>query len=774
MGRVIARAWPPPVLAGRYELGRSLGQGGMGGVWEAHDRHLDRDVAIKLIRFDSHLDDHARARFTREARAAARLTDPHVVTVFDSSVDDDVAYLVMELLPGPDLMTLLRTQGPLPVDEVLSYAEQAASGLASAHAHGILHRDVKPANLMLTSHGTVKVVDFGVASVQSSSDLTSTGHMVGTLAYMAPEVSLGIKASPQSDLYSLGCVMVTLLLGHPPFAGTTGNVVLKHLQEPPPPIRAERPDVPPEAEALIAQLLAKEAADRPSSAAEVAQRLRTLRQDPPSNADATVASTGAVADAPSVGSGASSVPVGPGPTAGPVGSDPVSYWARDDDGWAEDAADASPARLPVVAPPAAPAAAPRTPPAAAPPMASPAPHVTEPARVDADSAAATVIREHSATEPAAPRAQPPTSRRRRALPVLVGAGVVVIALAVAAVAVRFAPTSTSETTPSAGAVASSPVTTPTASSASTPGTVTGLTKAATIDNGSTADGVVIDPDSGRVFVTACDEAVTVNAFTMDGAADGAATVSTSAPGRCFLAYDSNRRRIYLTYLDYTIVVLDADSLKKVGSIRTKNKIWAMAIDSDRQVLYGAAEYTDRVSIIDISTDEGNELASVPVQDGAWALALDRTAQRLYVAGPTGVSVIDTETRGELNRVAMSVPGTSTAGTSAIAVDEARHVAYVVDESSAGKQKLVSIGDNGGADPVPGLAAKPVGAVAMAPGGYLYVGVTKGIEVYDLSARRSVSTRKMSFTSEDLIVDASDGEVVAWEYLSSTLTVLKPV
>ena len=259
-------------------LGDLLGRGGMGGVWRAEDLTLKRTVAVKLIQLAAQTDETAQARFTREAQAAAGLTHPNVVTIHDFGIDDGIAYMVMEFLPGPDLSTLVRAHGALPVEHAVGYLEQAASGLAAAHHRGILHRDVKPANLMLTDSGTLKVVDFGIAAIADSPlDLTATGNVIGTLAYLAPELSTGSPASVQSDLYALGCVAVALLTGRPPFEGATGQLILQHLNEAPPRLAARRPGLPDELDALVAGLLAKDPARRPGTADEVVAQLRRIR-----------------------------------------------------------------------------------------------------------------------------------------------------------------------------------------------------------------------------------------------------------------------------------------------------------------------------------------------------------------------------------------------------------------------------------------------------------------------------------------------------------------
>ncbi len=258
------------VLAGRYRLGGSLGRGGFSEVRSAEDSVLGRGVAVKLLAGAAGQPDLVR-RFDREARALARLSHPNVVAVYDAGLDGPDAYVVMELLTGPSLAELLAGPGPLPVPEAARYARQAAAALAAAHALGIVHRDIKPGNLVLAADGTVKVVDFGIAALSfGTATFTATGTSLGTPAYLSPEQAAGRPAGPASDLYSLGCVLFALLTGEPPFAGEHPvAVVHQHLTAVPPSARARRPEVPPQVDALVTALLAKDPADRPADAATV-------------------------------------------------------------------------------------------------------------------------------------------------------------------------------------------------------------------------------------------------------------------------------------------------------------------------------------------------------------------------------------------------------------------------------------------------------------------------------------------------------------------------
>ncbi len=190
----------------------------------------------------------------------AGLRHPNVVVVFDAGVDRDVPYVVMELLAGPSLDGLLALRGPLPAGLAVGYAEQAAAGLAGAHAAGVVHRDIKPGNLVLDSDGTLKVVDFGIASLAGASmSLTGSGVMLGTPAYLSPEQAAGRPAEPRSDLYALGCVLYALLTGGPPFTGDhPAATALQHLTAAAPPVLERRPGLPLVLGQLLAALLAKD------------------------------------------------------------------------------------------------------------------------------------------------------------------------------------------------------------------------------------------------------------------------------------------------------------------------------------------------------------------------------------------------------------------------------------------------------------------------------------------------------------------------------------
>ncbi len=284
------------VLAGRYELLDVLGRGGMGVVYRARDQRLDRVVAIKVLPLDSAQDPTSVARFEREALAAAALTHRNIVAVFDSGREDGTRFIVMERVVGKSLAQLIVERRSLAVDEAVGICVQVASALEAAHTAGIVHRDIKPANLMLDEHGTVKVLDFGIARLAGSASLTQAATVLGSAAYLAPELSHGSRADARSDVYALGCVLYELLTGRPPFTGEQPAAILsQHISSQP--RRPERlnPAIPPRLADLMLTMLAKDPAERPQRAGELVGALpATLVDDQvtaPTMVMATPAST---------------------------------------------------------------------------------------------------------------------------------------------------------------------------------------------------------------------------------------------------------------------------------------------------------------------------------------------------------------------------------------------------------------------------------------------------------------------------------------------------
>ncbi len=279
---VSTRFSPGTRLGGRYDVVRPLGWGGMAEVYLSVDRQLGREVAVKVIRERFDEDERFVARFRREARAAASLSHPNVVAVHDVGVHDGSPFIVMEHVPGRTLPETIRDAGPLPPGRVAEIGEAVARALGAAHAAGIVHRDVKPGNVMVTGDGRVKVLDFGIARALRWTPLTDTPAVQGTAEYMAPEYVRGEGADPRSDLYSLGVVLYELLAGRPPFtADSPLQVAYKHLEEAPAPPESIKPGLPAGLSAVVMRCLAKHPGDRYRRAEELAADLGRLQSGRP-------------------------------------------------------------------------------------------------------------------------------------------------------------------------------------------------------------------------------------------------------------------------------------------------------------------------------------------------------------------------------------------------------------------------------------------------------------------------------------------------------------
>ncbi|GAB2755946.1 serine/threonine-protein kinase [Streptomyces bullii] len=264
------------LIAGRYRLDAVLGRGAMGEVWRAYDETLGRPVAVKLL-LAQDSDPTAASRFRLEAQTAGQLNHPYLVGVLDFGAYDNRLFLVMELVEGESLAGVLAGSGALPAERVARIAAQAAAGLAAAHRQGVVHRDIKPGNLLMDADGTVKIGDFGIARFvdDPAAALTATGQIVGTSLYLAPERALGKPAGPASDVYSLGCVLYQLLTGRAPFEADSALAILhQHLDTPPVPPREAGVRLPPAFENYLMGLLAKQPEDRPT-AQEVADWFAT-------------------------------------------------------------------------------------------------------------------------------------------------------------------------------------------------------------------------------------------------------------------------------------------------------------------------------------------------------------------------------------------------------------------------------------------------------------------------------------------------------------------
>jgi eukaryotic-like serine/threonine-protein kinase len=254
---------------GRYRIQRKLGAGGMADVYLAEDQELGRRVAIKILNGRHANDDQFIERFRREAKNAAALNHPNIVSIYDRGEAEDTYYIAMEFLDGRTLKELIVGRGAAPINVAVEYARQILSALRFAHRHGIVHRDIKPHNVMVDAEGRVKVTDFGIARA-GTSQMTETGSIVGTAQYLSPEQARGGEIDPRSDLYSLGVVLYELLTGKTPFDGETPvEIAMKHLSNAPQPPSKLRQDIPPELDMVVLRALAKNPDDRYQSADEM-------------------------------------------------------------------------------------------------------------------------------------------------------------------------------------------------------------------------------------------------------------------------------------------------------------------------------------------------------------------------------------------------------------------------------------------------------------------------------------------------------------------------
>ncbi|OJG45486.1 hypothetical protein RV04_GL002202 [Enterococcus hermanniensis] len=264
------------MVNGRYKVIASIGSGGMANVFLAHDLILDRDVAIKILRFNFQNDKTAIRRFQREALAATELVHPNIVGVYDVDEESGMQYLVMEYVKGMDLKRYIQSQAHIPYEKIVDIMEQILSAVNLAHAHGIIHRDLKPQNILMDEAGIVKIADFGIAIALSETSLTQTNSMLGSVHYLSPEQARGSMATKQSDIYALGIILYEMITGNVPFDGESAvTIALKHFQDEIPSVKGFDPAVPQALENVVMHATAKDPADRYKTADEMAADLST-------------------------------------------------------------------------------------------------------------------------------------------------------------------------------------------------------------------------------------------------------------------------------------------------------------------------------------------------------------------------------------------------------------------------------------------------------------------------------------------------------------------
>ena len=271
-------------ISDRYQIIKSIGEGGMANVYLAYDTILDRNVAVKVLRGDLANDEKFVRRFQREALSASSLSNPNIVEVYDVGEDNGEYYIVMEYVEGKHLKALLKKRGKLTVPEVIDITLQITNGLSVAHDSYIIHRDIKPQNILILENGMIKITDFGIAVAMNATQLTQTNSVMGSVHYLPPEQASGKGATLQSDIYSIGILMYELLTGKLPFRGDNAvEIALKHLKEPMPSIRDEIPDIPQSVENIILKATAKNPKNRYSDAREIHEDLKTCLDESRAN-----------------------------------------------------------------------------------------------------------------------------------------------------------------------------------------------------------------------------------------------------------------------------------------------------------------------------------------------------------------------------------------------------------------------------------------------------------------------------------------------------------
>ncbi|MBA3532861.1 MAG: serine/threonine protein kinase, partial [Ardenticatenales bacterium] len=271
---------PGTILKERYRLERLLGEGGTAQVWLATDERMGRQVAIKILRPQYAKDEGLLERFRREARIVAHLDSPYIVQVYDVEMSEGISFIVMEYIDGQDLKELIRFEGAMPPQRALSLLRDIAMGVAVAHEAGLIHRDLKPGNVLISKQGEVKVTDFGIARDMAGAGLTEPGKVWGTSHYIAPEQAMGRPLTPAADIYSLGVLLFELLTGKLPFPGDDPvAVAIAHIQEPPPDIQTLKPSLPAGVARLVSRMMSKAPEQRPQTARALVEIVTRFLED---------------------------------------------------------------------------------------------------------------------------------------------------------------------------------------------------------------------------------------------------------------------------------------------------------------------------------------------------------------------------------------------------------------------------------------------------------------------------------------------------------------
>src|SRR5436190_6177662 len=319
------------VFDGRYKIVRKLGTGGMADVYLAEDQELGRRVAIKILNDRHAADESFVERFRREAKNAAGLSHPNIVSIYDRGTAEGTYYIAMEYLDGRSLKELIVARGPAPIKVAIEYARQILGAIGFAHRHGIVHRDIKPHNVLVGPEGRLKVTDFGIAR-SGASQMTEVGSIIGTAQYLSPEQARGSPVDQTSDLYSVGVLLFEMLTGQVPFTGDTPlEIAMKHLSEVPKPPSELRPEVPHDLDMVVLRALAKDPAERYQSAEEMDADLERILQGLPVGDDTAAAATAVLSGSGLIAAAPTSVitrptQVAPARTAPPGATPPAGYY----------------------------------------------------------------------------------------------------------------------------------------------------------------------------------------------------------------------------------------------------------------------------------------------------------------------------------------------------------------------------------------------------------------------------------------------------------------
>ncbi|MFH5209971.1 serine/threonine-protein kinase [Antrihabitans sp. NCIMB 15449] len=713
---------------GRYRLRELIGEGGMGQVYEAYDTMTDRIVALKVLPQQMAADKEFRERFRREAHAAAGLRDPHVVPIHDFGEIDGRLFLDMRLIEGTDVGAMLRASGPMPPRFAVSVIDQVGSALDAAHAEGLVHRDVKPSNMLVTPKNFVYLIDFGIARSVGDTNLTSTGIAIGTMTYMAPERFTTGQADARADVYALACVLHECLTASRPYPGKSlEQQVAGHLNTPPPKPSALRSSVPTAFDEVVARGMAKNPNDRYDTAGELAAAAyQALRAVPG--------------------------PRLPTPPPPPPEEPTIDFSETRANATRHEQPQPTRRETSRQAPPPTMAVNPRTAetsiaPAVAPPPAPPPRRQNGPPPVPPLSRPPT---------PSRPQPQAPKSRRWIFVAAIVG--ILAVAGAFAAWQLAGSDDKSKESTASSSA---GETTEPEVAIANGPA----ASIATTIPVGTTPVAVVIEANLRKLYAANADDS-SISVIDVDsGAVTTSIDVGTTPVG---LAVDSDTQTLYVANIgDGTLSVIDASTDSVTATIDIGKAIARIAVDPGTSSLFASNPDDGTVIVVDTSTRE--VVDTITVGAFPWGVTSDPSSQTVYVANSRDntVSVIDSSTRA----VRATIPVTDKPAR--IGIDPASQTAYVTHEDA----NVVSVLDTSSDTVVATVAvgAFPVGVVADTDLAVVYVSNINDntISVIDTTSRSVVNTITAADGPSGMAVDPITHVLYAGNEYDGTVSVFAP-